>query len=681
MQFYRRLSFQKKLLIFMMAMILFMGGAMGLLIRFVIFPYLTREMETRGINVARRLAESSRTYMLTRDTVRLTGLLFEEKYLEDNIAYILIRDENQRVLAHTFVGFKPEELRADTGGPIAWADDGSFSGPVSRMDGPDGQISHITVPVYEGYSQVGTIHVGLDRRFIGSVIHKLGIFHLGFIGFITLVGLLFGVYLSRFITRPITSLTQLVGEISQGNLNTQIDFDFRQHCWAVLQCNKPDCPAYGNETVRCWFVDDTLCKAGRVCKVPEKFALCKDCSVYKTQAGDEITQLADAFNHMTQRMRQSETELRRSEERYRFLFNNEPNPIFVIHPDTYAIRDANDRAVERYGYSKTDLLAMKFVELGLPEDASQIMAALSGVEMQGKPCMFLARVRHRTKAGQPFWVNINFCCYEHQDERGIIATTADISEIVDTETKLIQAGKMATLGEMAAGVAHELNQPLNAIKVGSDYLQVMMDQNMRVPEEDLPQVVQEMSNQVDRAAGIISRLREFGRKSEVARHPVDINRPIRGVFALLGQQLKVHGIEVILDLDDTLPPVLADENRIEQVLINLITNARDSMDEKKQLGIRTGAHRITIKSFMEGDRVKVTVTDTGMGIPEAARDRIFDPFFTTKALGKGTGLGLSISYGILRDFEGTIDFRTQEKVGTTFRLSFPTAPDKEGGSN
>jgi C4-dicarboxylate-specific signal transduction histidine kinase len=261
----------------------------------------------------------------------------------------------------------------------------------------------------------------------------------------------------------------------------------------------------------------------------------------------------------------------------------------------------------------------------------------------------------------------------------VIVTTTDITATLETETKLIQAGKMATLGEMAAGVAHELNQPLNAIKLGSDFLQTMIEHHRAIPEQDLQAVAGDISKEVDRAAGIINHLRDFGRKSSVTRQRIDINRPLRGVFTILGQQLKVHGIQVITDLDEHLPSVLADENRIEQVLVNLINNARDAIEAKRALRDSRSEGTLTVRSFAENDRVVVTVSDTGSGIPAAVVDRVFEPFFTTKEVGKGTGLGLSISYGIVRDYEGTIDFETREGDGSTFRLSFPQASE-EGGN-
>jgi signal transduction histidine kinase len=173
---------------------------------------------------------------------------------------------------------------------------------------------------------------------------------------------------------------------------------------------------------------------------------------------------------------------------------------------------------------------------------------------------------------------------------------------------------------------------------------------------------------VERAAAIINHLREFGRKSGPDEmEQVNINRPIRDVFTLLGQQLKLRQIEVRLDLEEDLPPILGVTNRLEQVFLNLVMNARDAMEEAGEEPEKV----LHIRSFWREGRVVVTVADTGVGIPEEIRERIFEPFFTTKEVGRGTGLGLSISYGIVEDCGGTIQVQSKVGVGTTFILTFP----------
>jgi PAS domain S-box-containing protein len=668
MRLFQRLSFKSKLLVLILAMVIFIGGAVGLLIRTAVFPYLVREIDLRGQNTARRLAENARASILQRDRVRLTAIIFEEKSIDKNISYIIVTDENGKVLAHTFLDAAPPEALYADNSPAALKP--AQAGWWSFLTRPLGQ-SQILLPVFEGLHQIGAIRVGLHPQYIDRLIFELRIYNLVFIGFVMLVGLLFGLYLSRIITRPVQTLTAFAREISLGNLNKRLALGNRLNCSEVLACTKYSCPAYGDRTLRCWFIDGT-CMSEGPSNFPEKLEICKSCPVYTETAGDEIVQLADTFNHMTSRLSTSEQELRNSENRYRWLFNSGPHPVFIVSAETCRIQDANDRAADIYGIEKNRLIGMRFTDLMSEQHREEIRAAFRKSRNAGS-CSLIPKIRHQKREGGLLWVNIYFCPDSHAGKSDLVVTTADISDFIEAETQLIQAGKMATLGEMATGVAHELNQPLNAIKLGSEYLLKMTEKGQPFDRNDLDELADDMSREVDRAAGIINHLRQFGRKSGVVAHRVDINRSIRGVFTILGQQLRVHGIEVKLDLDENLPPIMADENRLEQVFVNLVNNARDAMLDRKT-GAHAGPNVLTIKSFLEQGRVTATVSDTGPGIPESIGGRLFEPFFTTKETGKGTGLGLSISYGIVRDYKGTIYFTTSEGAGATFIVSFPEAP-------
>jgi len=241
---------------------------------------------------------------------------------------------------------------------------------------------------------------------------------------------------------------------------------------------------------------------------------------------------------------------------------------------------------------------------------------------------------------------------------------------------------MTTIGQLAAGMAHEINQPLNVIQVCSDLLDKIVQRGLSFSREEIETLAQDIRRNVHRASRVIQHVRDFARQSDVLRQKVDINHSIRDVFKVLGHQLKVHEVDLSLDLCDQLPWILADHNRLEQVFINLVTNAMDALDEKKaHPEWRDTESRLTIRSFVDGDQVVVTVADTGVGMTEEVRGKLFDPFFTTKKVGKGTGLGVSISYGIVKDYDGTIDIMTQPGKGTTFELRFPIFqehPDENG---
>ncbi|MFC1813717.1 sensor histidine kinase [Thermodesulfobacteriota bacterium] len=277
-----------------------------------------------------------------------------------------------------------------------------------------------------------------------------------------------------------------------------------------------------------------------------------------------------------------------------------------------------------------------------------------------------------TKDGRTIFVDIRISPSEYMGHDALLITTSDITNRLMAEQQLIQAGKMATLGEMATGIAHELNQPLTVIKTASSFLIKKVSNDQKIKEDILKTMAEEIDSHVDRASKIISHLREFGRKSEVRKRQVNVNEALVKALDMFSQQLKLRNIEVVKDLDPKLPTVLADANRLEQVFVNLLINARDAIEEKwEQEASGKEPKRIYLKTGVQDEKVTVAVMDNGSGIPDHARDRIFEPFFTTKTVGKGTGLGLSISYGIIQDYDGTIKVISNENEGSEFVVQFP----------
>jgi histidine kinase len=261
----------------------------------------------------------------------------------------------------------------------------------------------------------------------------------------------------------------------------------------------------------------------------------------------------------------------------------------------------------------------------------------------------------------------------------LLVTTSDITKRLETEQQLIQAGKMATLGEMATGIAHELNQPLSVIKTASSFFVKKLDRQQTIEQGTLGAMLRKIDGNVDRATRIIEHMRQFARKSDLKLERVQLNELLRRAFEIFSQQLKLRSIEVVWDIDPELPKIDADPGRLEQVFINLLLNARDAIEEHwgpAEAG--PALKRILIATRTAGGRVACEICDTGVGVPAHMVDRIFEPFFTTKQAGKGTGLGLSISYGIVKDCRGSIRVRPNPSGGACFRLEFPI-PEKAHG--
>jgi PAS domain S-box-containing protein len=382
-------------------------------------------------------------------------------------------------------------------------------------------------------------------------------------------------------------------------------------------------------------------------------------------------ELETRVEERTAELRKLNEELRKSEEKYKTLFDNAPNSIFIMDQKSFDLIDVNATALESYRQSKEGLLKSNFLDL-LYEEDKDLEAALKN--LTAHQCVFYPRRRHRRGEGEPFYVNIVACHAIHMGTDCLIATTTDITENVEKEAQLIQASKLATLGTLASGMAHELTQPLNVIQVASDFFLKKLNKGEDISKDELRSVAEEIGSHVDRAAKVIKHMRDFARQSDLTRTRINVNNPIKDVLKVMGQQLRVHQIEVELELEPNGLHIMADHNRLEQVFINLVTNAMYAMDDK---GLRWGNKKwrrlLRIRSFNADGQAVIKVSDTGKGIPRDIIDRIFEPFFTTRKVGQGTGLGMSISYRIISDYGGTIEVESQVDVGTTFTLKFPPA--------
>jgi PAS domain S-box-containing protein len=393
-------------------------------------------------------------------------------------------------------------------------------------------------------------------------------------------------------------------------------------------------------------------------------------SPIKNAKGDIVAAIEMSLD-ITQR-KQLEDQLEKSEKKYHEIFNNIPNPVFVLDMDTLAIIDCNDSVEAVYGFTKLDIVNTPFIDL-FPEEERRHYAAMMPKSTQ------ITQARQLNHQGRPLIVNIRISPSEYPGKEVLLVTTSDITKRLETEQQLIQASKMATLGEMATGIAHELNQPLSVIKTASSFFIRKLDRDEPIEKEVLFNVLHKVDSNVDRASRIINHMRQFARKSDLDLVYVQLNDVLHNAFEIFSQQLKLRGIEVIWDIQKNLPRIKADPGRLEQVFINLLINARDAIEER--WGPQESAEadkKIILRTGCEGPAVVCKICDTGVGVEPAIVNKIFEPFFTTKEVGKGTGLGLSISYGIVKDCGGTIQFAPHMPQGACFILTFPVPEKKHG---
>ena len=282
--------------------------------------------------------------------------------------------------------------------------------------------------------------------------------------------------------------------------------------------------------------------------------------------------------------------------------------------------------------------------------------------------------------------------YMYNDDdsmRGIVCVAIDISaqkliqkeleltnrELIDTQLQLVQSGKLASIGELAAGVAHELNQPLMIIRTKAQLL-LKKSEKESLSKDKLENYFGSIEKNTKRMMNIINHLRNFSRQSTSKFVKADINAIIENCFLLIGEQMKLKDIIVKKSLYPDLPQIACDENKLEQVFINILNNAKDTLVEKSERIEESEPYQkmitiITQISLEKENTLEILICDNGCGIPQDKVEHIFDPFVTTKEVGKGTGLGLSISYGIIEEHNGTIRVMKTSSEGTVFRIYLP----------
>lgn len=229
----------------------------------------------------------------------------------------------------------------------------------------------------------------------------------------------------------------------------------------------------------------------------------------------------------------------------------------------------------------------------------------------------------------------------------------------DKQMELIKSEKMASLGRLAAGVAHEINNPLSGVLIYANLVLEELEEDNQI-KSDIERIVSETT----RCKGIVRELLDFARQDSSSCDMIDINTLLQEGIHLIKNQAVFHNVEISMDLTSGLPPVAASGARLSQVFLNLYLNAAEAMDGTGQLIIKTALSP-------DEDKVRIIVSDTGCGIKSEIQSKIFEPFFTTKEIGKGTGLGLSVSYGIIQECGGNIEVRSEKGEGATFVIDFP----------
>ena len=336
----------------------------------------------------------------------------------------------------------------------------------------------------------------------------------------------------------------------------------------------------------------------------------------------------------------------------------------------------NEGAERILGYQAEEIIGNpeNFRRFYPPELAAEMMQRMRGDEYGQADKLNTTRLTFINKNGEEVPVNFSATIIrERGQEVGSVGIFSDLREILKvhqeleaTQHQLVQAEKIASLGRMAAGVAHEINNPLAGILIYAELLAREVEQTTPIREN-----VEIIINQTMRCQQIVNRLLDFSRQSLGQKRLFDVNEALRACVDLVSHQAFFHNIKIEQDLDPELPQIIGDPGQLQQVFTNLLLNGADAMGG-------SGMITITSRPAGPGNGVVLQFTDTGCGIPPEIRDKIFEPFFTTKPPGKGTGLGLSIVYGVIQRHGGSIEAYSPPGGGTIFTVTLPLESEDQG---
>ncbi len=360
-------------------------------------------------------------------------------------------------------------------------------------------------------------------------------------------------------------------------------------------------------------------------------------------------------------VRRQQRQLRASEERYRALFEQARDGIGVVRLNDHRLVEANNKVCEILGRQQQDCVGQDIREL-LKNDRALLSTMLSDGHTSGE-----SELTIQTGQRQSLPISVSFTPLTTEGEKVMIMSLRDLSlrkrleaEREEMQRQLYQSSKLASIGELSAGVAHEINNPLNGI---INFAQLLKDEETPRSEFE-QQMIDGIIDEGGRIAQIVRGLLTFARADTYDLTRVHFADSLKTSIALFGRQFEKDGVAVEIDLESDLPLVRADGSRLRQVVVNMISNAHHALKAKTSDSSEQKVFRISARRA--GKLVRVEFYDNGVGIKREHLNKVFDPFFTTRRDGGGTGLGLSVSFGIIRDFGGTISVESEEGKYTRF---------------
>ncbi len=396
----------------------------------------------------------------------------------------------------------------------------------------------------------------------------------------------------------------------------------------------------------------------------------------------------------------AEEALQQSEERARLLFKTIPHPAFVFDRATLDFLEINEAAVQQYGYSRDEFLRMKLTEIRPMEDASKVVQHMRK-HQSFKGCA--GQWKHRTKDGRILDAEIHFHYFEYDGHKACLSIAQDVTERNQLEIELRHAQKLESVGGLAAGIAHEINTPIQFVGDNLRFLRDAFAELVKILEkysclrehaagcergrnlaeelaegernadigyllDEIPKALAQSLDGATRVATLVQAMKVFAHPDGAEKTATNLNEALLSTLTVARNELKyVAEVETVLG---DLPLVVCNAGEINQVFLNLLVNAAHAIGDVQKDSGEKGL--IQIRTAREDDHVLISISDTGSGIPEKIRGKIFDPFFTTKESGKGTGQGLAIAHSVVVERHGgSLTFTSEIGKGTTFHICLP----------
>lgn len=606
------LSLRAKIMICCTSLVVLLDLMVVIFVQNRLSNVLRVEYLSKGHNMAANLAVRSGHFVLTEEFVSLLQLVKDLEDSDEDLAYVYVVDRKGRVLAHTFDGGFPSDLK-DVRGPEA-----GHEWKLELLDTvEEGLVHDVSVPILQG--KAGFVHVGISQQRIQRTVSHFTLVLVGIAGFVLLVGVGLAAMVSWAVTKPVRNLIEAAHKIRRGKLGQRV----------------------------------TMTAKDEIGELVESF----------NQMSSELLKQHKVLDDQNRRIHVAQGETVWERDKLRAIINSMVEGVIFVDTEG-KISLCNGSAEQIWGRDAEQLLGRPLLECHPPAMHAKVKRILE--EAKTRPGFALG---HTMEARNGDSLN-SYSSVHSQDGRylGLVLLSLDISERLALEQgqkqlreQLFQQEKMVLIGQIAASVAHELNTPLSTVLLRAQLMQQQIADSGDLSDLNV------IESEALRCRGIIDSLLGFSRRSEGSTLRVDVVSMVNESLSLVKNDLANKGISVTAEYKDSEVKIWANSNQIQQVCLNLITNAADAMPDGGRIGIQ-------IQSA--NDVVEIRVIDDGLGMDRDVLKKAFEPFFTTKERGKGTGLGLPICQRIVEEHGGKIEIQSKPRHGTTVVVRLPqTGPE------